>query len=147
MNLPLRTSPPLLAACLLLSAPALAGDYAWPVTRVLDGDTIEVDASADMPAELAKLKVRFLGVDTPEKGHRADCQREREAGQRATEFTTNRLAQAETIAFRDPRWGKWGGRVVAEVIADGQSLSQLLIQHGHGKPYDGKGKRPDWCAD
>ena len=51
-----------------IALPAGAADYAWPVVRVVDGDTVAVDASNDFPPELADLKVRLRGVDTPEKG-------------------------------------------------------------------------------
>ena len=98
----------LAASALLLmtvSIPATAADYAWPVVRVVDGDTVAVDASADLPAELADLRVRLRGVDTPEKG----------------------------------------GRVVADLVLDGHSLSESLIAAGHGRAYDG-GKRGSWCA-
>ena len=63
----------ILAAALATAAPVAgnAADYAWPVVRVIDGDTIVVDASADLPPELADLRVRLRGVDAPEKGHRA----------------------------------------------------------------------------
>jgi len=41
--------------------------YDWKVLRVVDGDTLEIDvASMRLPPELG-LKVRVLGVDTPEK--------------------------------------------------------------------------------
>ena len=63
----------LLPALVLVAGPALAADYAWPVVRVVDGDTVAVDASADMPPELADVKVRLRDVDTPEKGGRAKC--------------------------------------------------------------------------
>ena len=63
----------LAAALVALPLCAQAADYAWPVVRVIDGDTIVVDASADLPAELADLRVRLRGVDAPEKGHRAAC--------------------------------------------------------------------------
>ena len=45
----------ILAAALATAAPVAgnAADYAWPVVRVIDGDTVAVDASADMPPELA----------------------------------------------------------------------------------------------
>ena len=104
-----------LIAVLVLSAcvctAALAADYAWPVLRVVDGDTVAVDASADMPPELARLSVRLQGVDTPEKGGRAKCEAEREAGQAATAFTKAAIAGAQLILVRGPEWGKWGGRV------------------------------------
>lgn len=134
----------LLSAALLFCAPAVAGDYGWPVVRVVDGDTVKVDASADMPPELASLSVRLLGVDTPEKGRRAKCPSERAAGQAATAFTEAAVNRAARVLIRDPAWGKWGSRVIADLILDGKSLSASLIEAGHGRPYDG-GKRGSWC--
>ncbi len=67
------------ALALAAPAPAAAADYVWPVVRVIEGDTVEVDASADLPPELSRLMVRLRGVDTPEKGHRARCLDERMA--------------------------------------------------------------------
>ena len=131
-----------LFACACTSA--LAADYAWPVIRVVDGDTVAVDASADLPPELARLSVRLRGVDTPEKGGRAKCPSEREAGQAATAFTTAAIAEAQHILVRDPEWGKWGGRVVADLMLDGSSLSKELIAAGLGRPYSG-GRRVSWC--
>ena len=124
--------------------PAPAADYAWPVVRVIDGDTVAVDASADMPPELAAIKVRLRGVDTPEKGGRAKCEAERAGGQAATAFTEQAVAEAATIMVRDPKWGKWGGRVIADLMVDGRSLAALLIEAGHGRPYDG-GRRQSRC--
>ena len=138
----------LAASALLLmtvSIPAAAADYAWPVVRVVDGDTVAVDASADLPPELADLRVRLRGVDTPEKGGRAKCDSERDAGQAATAFTEQAVAGASTIVVRDLEWGKWGGRVIADLVLDGRSLSESLIAAGHGRAYDG-GERGSWCA-
>ena len=132
-------------AALALCAPALAADYEWPVLRVVDGDTVAVDASADMPPELARLSVRLLGVDTPEKGHRAKCESERDSGQAATAFTEAAIAKAQHILVHDPKWGKYGGRVLADLMLDGRSLTAALIEAGHGRPYDG-GRRGSWCS-
>ena len=127
----------------LLAAPAVAADYEWPIVRVIDGDTVKVDASADLPPELASLSVRLRGVDTPET-RRAKCERERQAGKAATAFVEQRIAEAERVVVRDPAWDKWGGRVVAGLILDGLPLSETLIGAGHGRAYDG-GKRQPWC--
>ncbi len=126
------------------SVPAQAADYAWPVVRVVDGDTVAVDASANLPPELAGLSVRLRGIDTPEKGGRAKCDVEKQAGQAATAFTKDAIAGARDVRVRDPEWGKWGGRVLADLILDGRSLSDGLIAAGHGRPYDG-GRRGNWC--
>ena len=140
-----RTPPlALLAVLLLAAADAYAGDYNWPVVRVVDGDTVAVDASADLPPELADLKVRLRGVDTPEKGGRAKCEAERAAGQAATAYTEAAIVEASSVVTRDPEWGKWGGRVVAELLLDGRALSEALIASGHGRPYEG-GRRGGWC--
>ncbi len=66
---------------------AVYPEYRWPIVKVIDGDTIKVDAGADMPPELARLNVRLRGVDTPEKGGRAKCDAERRAARAATAFT------------------------------------------------------------
>ena len=140
-----RTPPlALLTVLLLAAADASAGDYISPVVRVVDGDTVAVDASADLPPELADLKVRLRGVDTPEKGGRAKCKSERAARQAATAYTEMAIAEASSVVTRDPEWGKWGGRVVADLLLDGHALSEALIASGHGRPYEG-GRRGSWC--
>ena len=110
---------------------------------VIDGDTVEVDASSDMPPELVSIRVRLRAVDTPETW-RPKCEAERQAGEAATAFTKAAIAKAGNVIVRDPTWDKWGGRVVASLILDGQALSQTLIAAGHGRPHDG-GKRKGWC--
>lgn len=83
-------------------------------------------------------------MDTPEKGPRAKCPEEREAGQAATWFTGRAIYKAQEIVVRNPTWGKWGGRVIADIVLDGHSLSSMLITTGLSRPYDG-GRRRSWC--
>ena len=47
--------------------------YDAVITRVIDGDTVAFQADF-LPAPLKKeLSIRVFGVDTPEKGFRAQC--------------------------------------------------------------------------
>ena len=47
--------------------------YEAQILKVTDGDTIVI-AAPYLPAPLKpQLAVRIYGVDTPEKGHRAQC--------------------------------------------------------------------------
>ena len=124
---------------LVAATPALAADYAWPVVRVIDGDTVAVDASADLPPELAGIKMRLRGIDTTEKDGRAKCPEERQAGQAATAYTTAAIADARRVWVRDPEWGKWGGRVLADLILDGRSLAAMLL--GTGARQEARGRR------
>ena len=115
--------------------------------RVIDGDTIVVDASADLPPELADLRVRLRGVDAPEKGHRAACDAEREAADGVTALVAKALDAAETIVVRDPDWGKWGGRVVADVILDDEhSLPEFLAKYGHARRDGSLLADLGWCG-
>ena len=68
---------------------------------------------------------------------------EREASIAAKEFTGRAVASARIVLVRNPKWGKWGGRVVADFILDGRSLSAALIATGHGRAYNG-GRRGSW---
>ena len=136
----------ILTAALATAAPVAgnAADYAWPVVRVIDGDTVAVDASADMPPELAEVRVRLRGLDAPEISSRAQCERERAGGKAAAAFVERKVAEAEIVEVRNPQWGKWGGRVVADVLIDGESLAVALVQSLHGR-WCGGGARADWC--
>ena len=133
-----------LTTLILLTTPVFAADYKWPVMRVIDGDTVEVDASTDLPPELATIRVRLRDADIPETW-RPKCDSERKAGRAATAFVKRTIATAGSLIVRNPSWGKYGGRVIADLILDGRSLSAMLIEAGHGRPYDG-GKRGSWCG-
>ena len=41
-------------------------EYKAIVTRVIDGDTIDVDIQLGFDVVLAKQRIRLLGIDTPE---------------------------------------------------------------------------------
>lgn len=119
--------------------------YDFKVLRVVDGDTIDIDAQF-LPPELGKhLKLRVYGVDTPEKGHQAKCNAERRKAQTATEFVEEKIANAKVIKVELRKWDKFGGRVLGDLIIDGKRLSELLVEEGHAVSYDGGRKSKNWC--
>lgn len=118
--------------------------YDLPIIRVIDGDTVVFQAPFLPPPLKKELAVRVYGVDTPEKGHRAKCQSENERGQAASQFTKNRIQQAQKRQIVLMDWDKYGGRVLGDVILDGQSLRMLLIQNGFAREYYGDAKQ-SWC--
>jgi micrococcal nuclease len=118
--------------------------YDAEITRVIDGDTVAFRAPF-LPDPLKKeLSIRVFGVDTPEKGHRAQCESENARGQAATAFTKNAIAQAAQRQIILMDWDKYGGRVLGDVILNGQSLRQMLIVNGHAREYYGEAKT-SWC--
>ncbi len=54
-------------------------------------------------------------------------------------------AQAHSITLKNVERGKYF-RIVATVEADGQDVSDLLIQEGLAVPYEGGTKGKNWCA-
>lgn len=140
----------LLAALLTLPILAFAQKqmpgvaYDFPITRVIDGDTVIIQAPF-LPAPLKKeLSIRVFGVDTPEKGFRAKCPSEAQRGEMATAFTKQQVAAAKVRQIVLMDWDKFGGRVLGDVILDGRSLRQMLIQNGFAREYYGEAKQ-SWC--
>jgi micrococcal nuclease len=118
--------------------------YDVVITRVIDGDTVAFQATW-LPDPLKKeLSIRVYGVDTPEKSFRAKCPQEEQRGQAATQFTKNAISKSlkRQVVLMD--WDKYGGRVLGDVILDGVSLRQMLIQNGFAREYYGEAKQ-SWC--
>lgn len=130
------------ALALVFAGGAGAADYEWRIVRVVDGDTVRVDAAPDLPPELARLSVRVRGVDTPEKGGRAKCAAERRGGLAATTFTGRAIRAGRRVVIRNPERGKWGGRVIADVLIDGRNLAKALLKAGLARPMTA-GAGPD----
>jgi len=130
------------AALVVLAAPALAEQY--KINRVIDGDTVEI-AVDFLPDPLPpKLSIRVLGIDTPEKAPRAQCEAEAKKAAEASAFTKSAVALAQTIEVEIKSWDKYGGRVLGHVLLDGHSLSDMLIGAGLARPYKGEAKT-SWC--
>jgi endonuclease YncB( thermonuclease family) len=118
--------------------------YDAVITRVIDGDTVAFQADFLPPPLKPELSIRVFGVDTPEKGFRAQCPSEAARGAAATEFTKKAItaAQHRQIVLID--WDKYGGRVLGDVLLNGQSLRGMLIQNGFAREYYGEAKT-SWC--
>lgn len=118
--------------------------YDAKIVRVTDGDTVVV-AAPYLPAPLKpELAIRIYGVDTPEKGHRAQCVSEDRRGQLATKFTTQAVAKSLDRKVVFYAWDKFGGRVLGDIILDGRSLRDMLIKQGLAREYYGDAKQ-SWC--
>ena len=131
-----------LAALLLSAAPAFSTPY--EITRVIDGDTVEI-AVDFLPSPLPpKLSIRVMGIDTPEKAPRAQCDAEAALAKKASAFTKNAVANALEVDVVILKWDKYGGRVLGEVYLDHQSLAESLISAGLARPYKGEAKS-SWC--
>ena len=130
-------------ACLTLPAQAadeMASPVAAAVTRVLDGDTLEVRAEVWLGIELTS-HVRIRGIDAPEL--HGTCAAERTMAEAARDRLTQ-LA-GDSIRLAHIAQDKYGGRVDTDVVnASGTDLKAAMIAAGLARAYDG-GTRGDWC--
>jgi endonuclease YncB( thermonuclease family) len=118
--------------------------YDAKIVRVNDGDTVVI-AAPFLPAPLKpELAVRVYGVDTPEKGHRAQCPSEAQRGEAASAFTKNAVASTQKHQVVLYGWDKFGGRVLGDMILNGVSLRAELIKNGFAREYYGEAKQ-SWC--
>ena len=141
---------------LLLTVPVLAFAQKTPqgvtydaqILRITDGDTVVI-AAPFLPKPLKpELAVRVFGVDTPEKGFRAQCESEKQRGEAASAFTKNAIATAAAQGGKFQAtlygWDKFGGRVLGDILVNGQSLRAALIANGFAREYYGEAKQ-SWC--
>ena len=135
----------LVLAAVLLLVPSMAGAtcYVWPLRNppAYDGDTLRI-TMPELPPELSEMLIRVASVDTPEI--RGKCQAEKTLAIEARDYVNAILEGAGSVTFCDPAWGKYAGRVLADVMVDGKSLAAILIERGLGRPYGG-GRREGWC--
>ena len=115
--------------------------YRSRVTRVVDGDTIDVELDLGFNIKLSE-RVRFVGVNAPESRTR-DLE-EKERGLAAKDFVGRWLLEeagmTPVIQTTVDGTGKFG-RILGRVLNDeGGCLNDVLIQEGHAVAYDG-GKR------
>ncbi len=137
-------------ALVALATPAIAQKtpvgvtYDAKIVRASDGDTVVVEALW-IPAPLKKeIAVRVYGVDTPEKGGRAQCPAEDAKGQAASAFTKDLIAKSTKKQYVLYGWDKFGGRVLGDIVLDGKSLRTELIAKGFAREYFGEAKQ-SWC--
>jgi micrococcal nuclease len=137
---------------ILLAVPMLAWAQKTPqgvmydaqILRVSDGDTVVI-AAPFLPQPLKpELAVRIFGVDTPEKGFRGQCDSEKQRGEAASVFTKNLVNASQKRQVVLYGWDKFGGRVLGDIILNGQSLRSQLIANGFAREYYGDAKQ-SWC--
>ena len=136
----------LIVPCLVLAQPKQRPGVTYDavITRVIDGDTVGIQATW-LPAPLKpELSIRVFGVDTPEKGHRAQCPSEAQRGEQASAFTKNAVKSTKKHQVVLYSWDKFGGRVLGDIVLDGVSLRAELIRNGFAREYYGDAKQ-SWC--
>lgn len=124
---------PIIAALLILSLSALAGEYHALITRVVDGDTVEAKIVLGFKVSMTS-HIRINGINAPEHGT--------PGGEAATEFLRKLLldANVKVVTSERDEFDKYGRVLARLIMRDGTDVSQLMIEKGHAVSYNG-GKR------
>jgi len=94
------------------------GLYQAEVIRVVDGDTIELNVFV-WPKLTQNIKLRLIGVNTPEKRGKNISECEEQAAQKATNFTQQFLKDVKTVTVSEVKLGKYAGRVLGKLSKGG----------------------------
>ena len=114
-------------------------EYEAIVTRVVDGDTIDVDIKLGFDVMLSKQRVRLYGIDTPES--RTRNKEEKVRGLISKNYLLNTCNIGSTIRLRSKERGKFG-RILGVIYKDDDTISinQTMIEEGFAVPYTGGNK-------
>jgi len=121
--------------------------YVKKVTKVVDGDTIDVDIDLGFDISFTS-RVRLAGIDTPES--RTKDLAEKALGLEAKTYLKNCIDAARTVVIKTEKMNSTEkfGRILGWVYLDGDtvSLNDKMINDGHAWGYMGETKVKDFDA-
>lgn len=112
--------------------------YKVKVTKVVDGDTVDVDVDLGFGMIYKKQRVRMMGIDTPESRTR-DLE-EKFYGKASKAHLESILAEGD-VQMQSHDKGKFG-RILGELFVGdtNYSVNQQMIDEYHAVPYFGQSK-------
>ena len=115
-------------------------EYGCKVTRVVDGDTIDVDLDLGFDI-IYKCRVRLYGIDTPESRTRNKDEKVR--GKLAAKFLKDAISNGKNVILQTQLKDSKGkfGRVLASVIIDGININQQMVTNHLAVRYEGQSKK------
>ena len=119
----------------------MSHDWRFPCTveKNYDGDTVSlcIDLGFAMRHHAA---VRIDGADTPEL--RGGTVLTKALAKHARDEVRSFCAEAGQIVFRSTVWKGKYGRPIGDLMVDGKSLAEWLIERRYAVAYDGGSRKP-----
>jgi len=112
--------------------------YNVKVTRIVDGDTVDVDIDLGFGMVYKKQRVRMMGIDTPESRTR---DLEEKFYGKQSKYHLEDLLKDKSIQLQSHDKGKFG-RILGELFIGESafSVNQQMIKDYHAVPYFGQSK-------
>ena len=117
-------------------------EYKCIITRIVDGDTVDVDIDLGFGIWLRGERVRIMGIDTPES--RTSDPVEKIFGlasKHRLEELLGETATLKTVIDKDggDAKGKFG-RILGDFVVGDRTVTEILIEEGHAVKYHGQNK-------
>jgi micrococcal nuclease len=121
--------------------------YVKKVTKVVDGDTIDVDIDLGFDISFTS-RVRLAGIDTPES--RTTDKMEKALGLEAKAYLKHEIEAAKSVVIKTEKMdsSEKYGRILGWVFLDNSSVSlnEKMIADGYAWGYMGETKIKDFDA-
>jgi len=114
-------------------------EYGCTVTRVVDGDTVDVILDLGFSI-FHKCRVRLYGIDTPESRTRDKDEKAR--GKLAAKYLGDAIHNGTKVVLRSKLKDSKGkyGRVLGEVVIDDININVSMIENYLAVAYHGQSK-------
>ena len=117
-------------------------EYKCTITRIVDGDTVDVDIDLGFGVWLKDERVRIMGIDTPES--RTADPVEKVFGLASKKRLQELLGETgilKTVIDKDgsDAKGKFG-RILGEIFCDGDNINVAMCEASHAVEYYGQSK-------
>ena len=117
------------------------------VTKVVDGDTIDVDIDLGFSISYSQ-RLRLAGIDTPES--RTTDKLEKSLGLESKDYLKTKLKDAKDIIVKTekPDSSEKYGRILGWIYVNGnaKSLNEQMIEDGYAWGYMGETKVKDFSV-
>ena len=117
--------------------------YKCTVTKIIDGDTIDVDIHLGFDVVLTKQRIRLMGIDTPES--RTRNLEEKKRGLLSKQYMVDKCPIGSNITLHSLDRGKVG-RILGEIWEEDvdsttlEPLNKRMITDGFAVEYYGGSK-------
>lgn len=102
-------------------------EYQAEVVRVIDGDTLRLNIDLGFKVHL-EISARLARINTPERGQ--------DGAQAATERLRSLCPAGSQVTVRTAKGDRYG-RWIAEVMAGGANVSDMMLAEGLAVTYEG----------
>ena len=113
-------------------------EYSCVITKIIDGDTVDVDIDLGFDCWLRKQRIRLYGIDTPES--RTRDKQEKRYGLAAKRFVMDFIPVGSSAILKTKEKGKYG-RYLGDMKVGSKWLCKALLDNHHAVKYFGQSKK------